>query len=355
MSIQDRKKEFRAHVWDHASDPFQMAFDRCELLTEPQIAALKKTAASTIVQSSDSDLADALLEEIKAGGDLFLSRALQISGLTRNKILTDIRATIRSKGLKVKVPSSYMRILTPEVWSLAGPYLASRLRKVLQPIASLNTTDFASALQAVNQATWGGYIRQERAKRSGHEAESRLARVLRACQLPYVPVEKADNPLSGDVQIDQVSFDLVVPSLEQPSVCVKATVHTANIGQYGESKDHLEVSEAREMLNKKFPRKDRPLLLAFIDGVGFESNTAGLEGVLTKADEFCQFRTLWKAVVIISFRLGRRFKILLPQEEIRLYNQFLNYHDYRRHVHPLESNPAPPGAIDAGDGKIVLR
>lgn len=306
-----------------------------------------------LAQPSDRVLSNPLLQEIKSGGDVFLSRLLQISGLTRNKILTDIRATIRSKGSKVSVPSSYMRIITPEVWTLAGPYLASRLRKVLQPIASLNTSDFASSLQAVNQATWGGYIRQERAKRSGHEAESRLARVLRACKLAYVPVEKADNPLSGDVQIYQVSFDLVVPSLEQPSVCVKATVHTANIGQYGESKDYLEVNEAREMLNKKFPPKSRPLLLAFIDGVGFESNTAGLEGVLTKADEFCQFRTMWKAVVITSSRLGKWFQILLPQQEIVSYNEFLTDYDYRRYVHPLEKSTVPASAIDAGDGKIV--
>lgn len=353
MSLQDRKAEFRAHVWDHSRDPFQMAFDECEPLSKEHLSALRKVATAIQGRASDTVLSKLLLREIQSGGEELLSRLLQISGLTRNKILTDIRAIIRSQGSKISVPSSFMRLTRGDAWALAGPYLAFKLGKVLEPVAPLKDSEFLAAIQAINQATWSGYIRQERAKRSGHEAESRLARVLRACGLPFVPIEKADNPLSGDVQIHEVSFDLVIPSLEQPSVCVKATVHTANIGQYGESKDHLEVNEATEMLDREFPGQKRPLLLAFIDGVGFESNTAGLEGVLSKADEFCQFRTLWKAVVVISARLGKQFRILLPQEEIEGYRAFLNHYNYAQQVQPLEKVPIPSNAVEAGDGRVT--
>ena len=59
-------------------------------------------------------------------------------------------------------------------------------------------------------------------------------------------------------------------------VCVKSTVHTSNIGQYGESKDALEMTEAKNMIQQRFHRKTAPILLAFVDGVGFETNRDGL-------------------------------------------------------------------------------
>src|SRR5206468_2541364 len=139
----------------------------------------------------------------------------------------------------------------------------------------------------------------------------------------------------------------------KPSVCVKATVHTANIGQYGESKDHLEVSEAKDMLDREFSGSGRHLLLAFIDGVGFESNTAGLEGVLSIVDEFCQFRTNWKAIVVISARLGRKFEIILPQAQIERYMPFLERYSYAKNVKPMEKVGVPAEAIEAGDGRIL--
>lgn len=102
----------------------------------------------------------------------------------------------------------------------------------------------------------------------------------------------------------EVSFDIVVPNIENPTVCIKSTVHTSNIGQYGESKDHLEVAEARRMIDA-LPIASRPTLVGFIDGIGFESNSAGLNGVLEKADEFCQFKTIWKLAVISAQKTSR--------------------------------------------------
>lgn len=78
----------------------------------------------------------------------------------------------------------------------------------------------------------------------GHEAEFRLARLLQDCNVSFVPLEKASNPLCRDETIDGVSYDLVVPSAQDARLRVKSTVHTANIGQYGESKDALEIREA---------------------------------------------------------------------------------------------------------------
>lgn len=354
MSIQERLREFNDHIWDHSKDPFQISFDQCVPISKDDLAAIKELATYVKGNVSDRNASDLLFRIIQRRGESLLNCLIRIAGLTRNKILTDIRAAIRSKGSKISVPSSYTRIVDKRVWPIAGPYLVSRLIKVIGPIGHFRNAEFKAALQAINEATWQGYIRQERAKRSGHEAESRLARVLKACGLPFVPVEKAESPMSGDVQIAGVSFDLVIPSLSSPLVCVKSTVHTANIGQYGESKDRLEVEEARNMLNKKYSPSDRPILLAFIDGVGFESNRAGLEGVLRMADEFCQFRTVWKAVVIVSRRVGKRFKILLPEKEIKHYAGFLKHYGYYSNIMELEKNAGALRTIEAGEGKIIL-
>jgi hypothetical protein len=204
-------------------------------------------------------------------------------------------------------------------------------------------------LQGLNQATWPGYIRQERAKRSGHEAEYRIATLLLRLGIPFAPEEKADNPLCRDAMWREISFDIVVPNIQQPTVCIKSTVHTSNIGQYGESKDHLEVDEARRMIDR-LPAASRPTLVGFIDGIGFESNSAGLNGVLEKVDEFCQFSTIWKLGVICAKRTNKRARLHLEASDMDKHASFLaRYSD----VVTFESLPFPEG-IEAGRGLIKV-
>jgi hypothetical protein len=204
----------------------------------------------------------------------------------------------------------------------------------------------------LNQATWSGYIRQERAKRSGHEAEYRLATLMASLRIPFTPSEKAENPLCRDVQLNGISFDLVIPDDRVPALVFKATVHTANIGQYGESKDHLEIDEARRWLDELSPER-RPLLMAFIDGVGFRSNSAGLNGVLTKSDEFCQFRTIWKAVVVAGAKSGIKHKIYLSQSVLSKFECFIRKYEHEQCCLPKEGLTQMTGLIEAGDALIL--
>jgi len=350
-SIEQRKKEFGDHVWNHTVDPFQMKFDDCPPLSETEIRILQKLVR-LVKTSTDNYILPRLRREILKNPAI-LPRLIQLTGLTRNKITTDLRAVVRTSRTQTKVPASFERIIKPDIWAIAGPYLIVRIRKVFQTLP-VDSKAFIGSLQSLNQATWQGYCRQERAKRSGHQAEYRLAQLLAACQIPFEPKEKVQNPLCKDVDLNGVSFDLIIPNPNQPRVCVKATVHTANIGQYGESKDHLEIDEARRMLDKMFEPETRPLLLAFIDGVGFESNRAGLEGVLSKADEFCQFRTLWKAIVIIRHLHGVHSLIIMPEDEIKQYQGFFETYKYQDYVKPLKKNDLPISAVQAGDAYIVL-
>jgi hypothetical protein len=341
-----RRQEFDAHLWNHSTDAFQMAFDDRRALADDEVEALEPVLAILREGGLDGQVARALQRALSIDPRLVYI-IMQLVGLTRNKILNDLKAaTVASE---VKVPSSPENLhRRPAVWELAGPYLARRLRTVLGPIASLGTSNYPAAIEALNQATWPGWIRQERAKRQGHEAEGRLATLLASLDIPFQPEAKADNPLCPDVIVQQVSFDLVVPSAAEMRLCLKSTVQTSNIGQFGESKGALEVVEAIHMLREHYGH-DRPQLLAMVDGIGFRSNRAGLDGILTGADEFCQFATIWKAAVIAADAVGARVALDLPDAEE--HGPFLRR--YRGAVIVKSGVGGDPEAVVAGEASVV--
>lgn len=322
--LQARLKEFDLNVWNHSEDDFQLSFDARDPLSSTEQAALSALIDEVRRKGSEAALAATIRAQINSLGEGHFFLLLQLCGLTRNKIITDLKAASRSGPRRMKFPSTHLGIVASEkAWGQAGPYLVKRLQPILIKLAEYQ--DPASAFEAVSRATWPGFIRQERAKRQGHEAEARLARVLRRVGVPFEPGEKADNPMCRDVIISGVSFDLVVPEAGAPKVCFKATVHTSNIGQYGESKDHLEIDEAKRMLDEAHSDSaERPVLIALVDGIGFKSNRAGLEGVLSKADEFCQFQTLWKAVVVCARRQGMAISLAMPPGERENFGAFLS-------------------------------
>lgn len=347
--VDEKLTEFKDFIWNHSVDAFQLQFDERRDLSESEVAFLTKLA---VVALKKPEAAAGMLGAAARRDSDLLALVLQICGLTRNKILQDLKASATPDS--PSVPGSYKTLARGPIWELAGAYIVERLRKVVRSFASASSESICAAMQSLNQATWPGYIRQERAKRSGHEAEYRLATLFQQCKLPFEPLLKAENPLSPDAQIHSVSFDLVSPNVSAPALVVKATVHTANIGQFGESKDHLEISEARAMIDARFT-SGRPTLVAFIDGVGFYSNSAGLRGVLEKSDEFCQFRTIWKAVVIAQTRLNSGGCVLLPRHQIERFAEFFKRWNALDRIAPLEQAQLTGEEIEAGDALIVLQ
>lgn len=328
-SLKVKMKEFQDHVWDHTVDPFQASFETPSAMPHNFIESLVET--SCMIQKEDSDelIIKKIHKDVHKNTVLYFEKILQICGLTRSKIITDLKAMKQNGGIPVKIPSSYSSLPNSDAWTLAGMYLIKRLKSVIFFLC--DTRKPAQALNAINRATWPGWIRQERAKRSGHEAEGRLARIFFDLGIPFEPKEKAKNPLYPDAQIYGISFDLVIPSIKNPSIVVKATIHTANIGRYGESKDHLEIVEAKKMLAENYPESKRPVLLAFMNGVGCMSNRAGLEGVLSKSDEFCQYDTLWKSVIIANNKLGgiNKLKINISESTRREYVDFFKKYNWK--------------------------
>ena len=114
------------------------------------------------------------------------------------------------------------------------------------------------------------------------------------------------------------------------------------------------MDEARRWLDS-LPEARRPLLVALIDGVGFRSNSAGLNGVLTKSDEFCQFRTIWKAVVIAGSKTNIKHRIYLPRSIIADFSDFITRYGYKSHCIAREDLSNMTRLIEAGDALIDPR
>ncbi len=320
-----REAEFFDNVWDHSKDPFFLDFaisppinDDEFVATEQLIELIRKR---TPTEKRIAELRKLILE--KNLGFYFL----QLSGLTRNKIVSDVRASMAQvKGGRATPANVSGLAARDSSWNLAGPYLLARLDNILGPLSE-NPSGIRNSLEAIKRATHAGFMRQEVAKRSGHEAEARLARVLDSCGIKFEPAEKLTNPLCADIQLGAHSFDLVIPNAAKATICVKSTVHTANIGQYGESKDHLEVEAAANALAIEFPEgTPKPILLALIDGIGFKSNRAGLKGVLEKCDEFCQYRTLWKVVLLAAKTTGKALSVDISEETHQKHADFFARH-----------------------------
>lgn len=339
-----RRSEFESHVWNHSEDVFQADFDMRQRLVDSDLEPLR-VVVQAVRDGADDDALAGVIKRIMTSRPEHVYVLMQAVGLTRNKIITDLKAALPATAVPSKAEVLHRR---PEVWMHAGRYLALRLRTVLAPIAALTGDALDGAFEALNQATWPGWIRQERAKRQGHEAEHRVAVVLASLGIPFVPEEKATNPLCPDAQIEGVSYDIVVPNLLKPVICVKATVHTSNIGQYGESKDALEIAEARESLDSHFSKP--PTLLAMIDGVGFRSNRAGLDGVLEGADEFCQFKTLWKVGVLGAAAMGKTVELFLP--DANEHRPFLDR--YKSSIRLKTKLVGATDWLEAGEGFVRL-
>lgn len=336
-------------------DAFQRTFDLRRPLSDSELAFVDALIDVLAAGSADDELAEVIRACLQSDAEL-IWLLLQLVGLTRSKILTDLRSVAAAITGVTSIPSRADRLATNDAaWALAGPYVAVSVRKTFIPL--LQYEDRNGAIEALNQATWPGYIRQERAKRQGHEAEGRIAQVLFALEIPFEPKAKADNPLSADAKISGISFDIVVPEVELPLLALKSTVQTANIGQFGESKVDLEIQAAQNALRHSFGA-DKPVLVAFVDGVGFHSNVQGLHGALGGADEFAQFKTIWKVPVIAASRLGFELELALPGPDVPQHASFLDRYSSGISVTELTDEfreEAGADAVDGGEGLIVRR
>lgn len=349
--MEDRFAEFEAHIWDHPADAFQIKYDSPSSLTKADVKAVTlvlvgMSAARGTGRPPYTRVARQLFPLVSGDEDV-LSRLIQLAGLTGRKIVNDVRPAARRFGLPL--PNKWEHVTKQPLWDRsAGPYLVRKLWSVLGPVSHLRDSTLKAVLESVNWATHPGFIRQKRAKEGGHEAERRLASILDACGISFEPAEKLTNPLCNDVLVHGESLDLVVPDAAHPKVCFKSTVHTSPLGEYGKDKVGPALRGAKRSFARRFGA-NRPLVVALIDGEGHLHNSKALRRVLKISDEFVQFETLWKAVVICGSRSRRKRRIELAADDRAAHEPFLRRYAYLRRV-------VPPGTlkrfIEAGEARI---
>ena len=317
-TVHDRKEEFFNHVWDHTKD-----VDFFTTFTQPrELTTVQKNIIKEIIcilcdnKSNNKEACDRIYNILKTQPteNNIIPIILQLIGSTRNKILTDLRAMLAQTN--IPIPSKPENIVkNKQLLTYAEKYITNELRRVFASIIDKGCKVEDDALYLIldilNESTWSGFIRQAKAKRTGHYAEYRLATELEKIGIPFEPQSKLKNKPSADIKFNEISYDLIIPNTIEPIICIKATAHTANIGQYGESKDALEVTEAKNKISEMISTS-RPLLLSLIDGIGFKSNLAGLTTILENVDEFVQFKTIWKIVILYAYKNNKKIKVWLP-------------------------------------------
>jgi len=92
--------------------------------------------------------------------------------------------------------------------------------------------------------------------------------------------------------------------------------------------------------------------MAFIDGVGFHSNRAGLEGVLKNSDEFCQFKTIWKVAMIAAAKATLPIEVALSDDQITEFSGFISAWGLEDRVVKSSGLEDVVGWIEAGDALI---
>lgn len=83
---------------------------------------------------------------------------------------------------------------------------------------------------------------------------------------------------------------------------------------------------------------------------------AGLHGVLDSADEFAQFRTLWKVAILAGYELGCVIDIAMPENHRYQHVAFLERYVEAKNIVDIESwnigQPISYGFFQAGEAMI---
>ena len=85
-------RSFKGTFGTTTQDPFQLQFDVRRRLEDTELRRLRAIAQEVKNVSEDADLAAHLKSYILADGSALTAMLLQLTGLTRSKILTDLKA-----------------------------------------------------------------------------------------------------------------------------------------------------------------------------------------------------------------------------------------------------------------------
>ena len=305
--LDQRREEFFRYVWDHTADPFVIGYEARAPLTDAEMEWLRQVYQYC---RADVEIAVPSLKELlESNGTSLTALLLQLSGLTRNKIISDLKASLGEGA----APKSYKQL---HKFDSGVRYLVRRLKRVFEPLYRSGIESDADTLrgvfEALSQATYPGYIRQERAKRQGHMGEQRLAELYQS------PSQSSQKTAVDD------------PLLEVPPASRGNRVG-ARLGSPREAGGTCRRGAIHELWTRDW------------------YNAEGLQTVLTTADEFVQFKTLWKFAVVVAHAINR---VLLVQDHPELENfaEFLS-----RYQGAYEIREQLPSGVEAGFTRVAFK
>ena len=115
-SLAARRSEFESHLWNHSEDVFQADFDMRQRLGESELEPLRVIARS-VHNGADDDVLAAEIKRLMTKHPTDIYVLMQAVGLTRNKIITDLKAALPGASVPGKAEILHRR---PDVWILAG-------------------------------------------------------------------------------------------------------------------------------------------------------------------------------------------------------------------------------------------
>ncbi|WP_456322949.1 hypothetical protein [Hydrogenimonas sp.] len=263
------------------------------------------------------------------------------------------------------------------------PYIASAASSLIvqylvnhgicQVLDSLKIIGAAQATVLIDRLINAKEAQQKLTKRRGHGMEQRFAIFLQELGIPFLPEDRAENPMSRDPNVLKSTFelspkitnrtwafDLIIQDYQLESIAfVQSLIHTSDPGQYGVNKSDETVTIKRELEEYNNQYGYNKELWGIVDGVGFAENKKGtIDKMLDEFDTFIQLNSIYKAGLKLH-KLGLiKIKDIVFNNNIYTHNEatamFQKYGSPDINFYHGVVPPNTPNCIRGGYADIII-
>jgi len=268
---------------------------------------------------------------------------------------------------KIYDPDPY---IASEASSLIVQYLVNH--GICQVLDSLKIIGAAQATVLIDRLINAKEAQQKLTKRRGHGMEQRFAIFLQELGIPFLPEDRAENPMSRDPNVLKSTFelspkitnrtwafDLIIQDYQLESIAfVQSLIHTSDPGQYGVNKSDETVTIKRELEEYNNQYGYNKELWGIVDGVGFAENKRGtIDKMLDEFDTFIQLNSVYKAgLKLHQLGLIRITDIIFHSIYTRdeAVSMFQKYGSQNINFHYNVVSPNTPNCIRGGYADIII-
>lgn len=260
--------------------------------------------------------------------------------------------------------------IASEASSLIVQYLVNH--GICQVLDSLKIIGAAQATVLIDRLINAKEAQQKLTKRRGHGMEQRFAIFLQELGIPFLPEDRAENPMSRDPNVLKSTFelspkitnrtwafDLIIQDYQLESIAfVQSLIHTSDPGQYGVNKSDETVTIKRELEEYNNQYGYNKELWGIVDGVGFAENKRGtIDKMLDEFDTFIQLNSVYKAgLKLHQLGLIRITDIIFHSVYTRdeAVSMFQKYGSQNINFHYNVVSPNTPNCIRGGYADIII-